>query len=263
MVRELNTKGIKTLSNDLGLPTKKIYDFLFYLKQAVSIDNRLLVRKLGVSKNVLNQIKKHMADFLKPVSDQTALNPKGIDLANQILEKSYQAEESIWQNLKGNKNSENIIRILEKYDSARPQPDRNWDQFTATVATTAKRVTLMDFFQDIQEKKVLCLGDDDLVSVAVANLKKSAQVSVLDIDKQLLDAIETISKKENIQVITQAYDARQSLPRNFMGKFDVVLSCFYPERFRLWIRRITPEESICATATATGPKSDSYQYTRY
>jgi predicted methyltransferase len=126
--------------------------------------------------------------------------------------------------LKGNKNSENIIRILEKYDSARPQPDRNWDQFTATVATTAKRVTLMDFFQDIQEKKVLCLGDDDLVSVAVANLKKSAQVSVLDIDKQLLDAIETISTKENIQVITQAYDARQSLPRNFMGKFDVVFT---------------------------------------
>ena len=65
------------ISKETGLPVKKVIDMLSYLKESNPIENNELLRRLGVSRNILNQIKDKLSGFFEPPSESTSiLNPK-------------------------------------------------------------------------------------------------------------------------------------------------------------------------------------------
>ena len=68
------------------------------------------------------------------------------------------------------------------------------------------------------------MGDDDFTSVACANLHTAPVVTVLDIDKRILDKIDLISQVEELRINTDNYDARKTLSPANLGKFDVVFT---------------------------------------
>lgn len=214
---------ILSLSKELGIPVNKIAELFWVLKDGNPIENDLLVQKIGVSKNVLNQIKKNLSIFFNPVSPTTCLNNNGISYAGTIIEDYYKSEDELL-NLSNSPSFLSTISLLEKYETLRPTPNRNLDQFSATLETVGKRAAIMDFFSDIRGKRILFLGDDDLTSVAVANLKKADEIVVLDIDLRILDVIKKIAKKENLTIKTMLYDARKTPIKDFVGKFDVVFT---------------------------------------
>jgi predicted RNA methylase len=214
---------ISQASKETGVPTKKILDLLFILRTGEPVDNNELVQGTGVSKNALNQTKAFLSDLLEPPSKKTQLDASVVQEVQSIFGADYKPEEVLWSILE-DENYRRSVELLEKYTDQRPSPERRYDQFTATVETTAKRVSLLGFFGDVEGKRLLFLGDDDFTSVATANLEGAERVVVLDIDERILGEIRNVSENHNLGIETVRYDARQKLPKELMGKFDVVFT---------------------------------------
>src|SRR3990167_5491096 len=87
-------------SKKIGIPVKKIVDVLTILSDA-EVENNQLVIKTGISKNVLNQIKKELQSLFKPTSAVTALSEKGKNDSKNF--KEQKKEEEMWNVLKDNK----------------------------------------------------------------------------------------------------------------------------------------------------------------
>ncbi len=207
------------ISKQLGLPVKKVMDMLWALKSS-QIENNDLVRRVGISRNVINQVKEGLENLLEPVSGKTALNDQGRNVVGELFLGSYETEESMWAFLERNNQFGKVVNLLKGYKNLRAEPKRDYDQFTATIETTTRRAILMDFFEDIKGKRILFLGDDDFTSVAVSHVGKPARVCVLDIDPRILEGIKIASAG----IETTKYDARKVLPDELRGKFDVVFT---------------------------------------
>lgn len=211
------------ISRETGIPTKKVLDLLFSLRSGEPVENNDLLQRIGVSRNALSQAKKLLSSLLKPSSKNTQLKPETIGEIANLFESGYKPEETLWSIFES-KNFEATVSLLEKYKDQRPSPNREYDQFTATIETTAKRACLLNFFEDIEGKRLLFLGDNDFTSVAVASFRKASEITVLDIDKRILDKIDSISKGEGLNINSDNYDAREILPGLYTGKFDVVFT---------------------------------------
>ena len=227
------------ISKETGVPVKKIQDMLYILSSGVSVDNTQLIQALGVSRNALNQVKLLLSKYLKDPSENTQLNAEGEkEIKNMFLDSGYLPEESLFSLLEDQQYKE-TIEFLRSVQKVRPTPNREYDQFIATVETTAKRGALLQFMDDIEGKRVLFLGDDDFTSVAIAKYKKAEEITVLDIDKRILGEIGNISIKQNFGIKTAEYDARKILPGDFLGKYDVVFTDppYTPNGIKLFVSR--------------------------
>jgi predicted methyltransferase len=95
------------------------------------------------------------------------------------------------------------------------------DQCPATATTTLRRLKLLSSRQDLNGR-LLLLGDDDLLSVAIAATNPSTRVTVLDLDSDLLNRIEESSPHSRMEVLR--HDLRQGLPSELVGCFDVAFT---------------------------------------
>ena len=102
------------------------------------------------------------------------------------------------------------------------QPDDNLDQCPATVGTTMRRLRLLLANENIKERKLLLLGDDDLLSVAINAAEPSASCTVIDLDVRLLARIERWSQPGCEQLL--CHDLRSELPVELQQRFDVVFT---------------------------------------
>lgn len=229
---------INKIARETGIPIKKMLDFLFILRTGEPVENNELLQRVGVAKNALNQAKELLSSVLKPPSKVTQLNEGSTQEVQSLFGADYSLEEALWAVLE-NSNYKKSIELLGKYAEQRPSPERKYDQFTATVETTARRASLLNFFEDIAGKRLLFLGDDDFTSVAVANFHTASEIVVLDIDDRILDKIGLASKAENLTINSSKYDARRSLPALYSGKFDVVFTDppYTTEGIRLFVSR--------------------------
>lgn len=229
---------INQISKELGIPTKKMLDFLFVLQSGEPVENNELVQRIGVSKNALNQTKEFLSSLLKPSSKNTQLDEGAFAEIRSLFASDYMPEESLWSLLE-NGYYRKSIELLEKYADQRPSPDRKYDQFTATIETTARRASLLNFFEDVRDKRLLFLGDDDFTSVVVASLKEASGVMVLDIDDRILDNIRKVAKTESLEIGLENYDARKTLPTTYRQKFDIVFTDppYTPEGIKLFVSR--------------------------
>lgn len=229
---------ILQVSKDTGIQTKKVLDFLYYLRGGDPVENNVLLQKLGVSKNALNQAKEFLSSLLESPSKNTQLKGGIVEEIQTLFDSNYKPEDVSWTFLAGEDYSQ-AIKLLEKYKDRRPSPERKYDQFTATVETTAKRASLLNFFEDVRGKRLLFLGDDDFTSVAVASLKKASGVMVLDIDDRILDNIIKVAKIESLEIGLENYDARKTLPVAYRQKFDIVFTDppYTPKGIKLFVSR--------------------------
>jgi len=140
--------------------------------------------------------------------------------------------------LKGGQFKE-TVNLLQNIKKKRPLPKREYDQFTATPETTARRASLLSFFGDVKGKKLLFLGDDDFTSIATASLREAEKIVILDIDERILREIQDLSDSHKFEIKTVKYDARKKLPKELVGKYDVVFTDppYTPEGFNLFVSR--------------------------
>ncbi|HWG63116.1 MAG TPA: bis-aminopropyl spermidine synthase family protein [Streptosporangiaceae bacterium] len=112
--------------------------------------------------------------------------------------------------------------------AAAPGAKPELDQTHCTVATKIRRVLRMQEAGALDGKAVIILGDDDLVSVAIAAFCRLAggpitirRLTVVDADPDVLDFVGRSVADLGLDVELCHHDLREPLPSGLTGAFDV------------------------------------------
>ena len=119
---------------------------------------------------------------------------------------------------------EDILKRHKKYAKMRPTVNTSIDQSFATPETAVYRAAFMADRGDLEGKKILFVGDDDLTSIPTAMSGLCDEVVVMDIDERLLNLINNISEKEGLNIKTIKQDFRNPIKNEYMGAFDTVFT---------------------------------------
>lgn len=129
--------------------------------------------------------------------------------------------------------SDVLARLTEILDQS-PQVDVQIDQSQCTVETSLRRAILCLREHCLIGKNILCVGDDDLVSISLGLLLKRlfpnakeqrAGLTVMDIDERFLRFIGDMAAIEDISVTCRHVDLRRPLPQEWSGQYD----CFFTD----------------------------------
>ncbi len=111
----------------------------------------------------------------------------------------------------------------------RPAATADYDQGHITVASTIERVRTFARFGDLWEGvRVALLGDDDLLSVALALTGMPERVTVFEIDQRLVEFIGELADRHRLPIEISTHDLARPLPREQRGCYDTFL-CDPPE----------------------------------
>lgn len=114
-----------------------------------------------------------------------------------------------------------LIKEYDEITKSRPIPINVYDQGVIDNESAISRFLFMLSRGDLYKKKILILGDDDLMSILFSLSKVVDEVVVLEIDKRLVDFINMIKKEKNLKNIeAYEYDARDPLDKRFKDRFD-------------------------------------------
>lgn len=115
-----------------------------------------------------------------------------------------------------------IRRIIVKIRAESSHPVRgDLDQCPATPATVLRRLTLLAQPPEARTAAILLIGDDDLLSVALAVGQIRSRIAVLDADRALL---RLIARHAGSAVEVIRADVRRGLPPALHHRFDQVFT---------------------------------------
>jgi predicted methyltransferase len=206
---------------NLDLKISEIEGLLFILKSESEISNNSLIRKSGLPKETLKMFKKSMASYLEDSGeDEVRLNNLGKNELSKIQVRPYKW--ALYSPDEDKLSYKDVLEIKNKYDI---KAKREYDQFLATPETTYKKANVVCEKGAVQGKNLAFIGDDDLVSLALASLCKSYKsITVFDVDGELLSKIETGTKDLNFKnIYTVKYDVRKELSQKYLGRFDTII----------------------------------------
>ena len=113
--------------------------------------------------------------------------------------------------------------VLDKFlkiQRKRPPALHEYDQGYITPENTIARVVLADSRGDIRGKDVVVLGDDDLMSIAVALTGLAKRVTILEIDERLVNFIKEVSEEYSLNIDARVHDLREPLPEDVLSSYD-------------------------------------------
>lgn len=113
--------------------------------------------------------------------------------------------------------------LLEAYREAtagRPEPLLEYDQGYLSEDSTIARVAFADMKGDLRGRRIIVLGDDDLLSIALGLSGLPEEIMVLEIDERLVEFIEKVSKDRGLKVTVKKHDLRCPLPSTLLANFD-------------------------------------------
>ncbi len=141
---------------------------------------------------------------------------------------------------------------LEEYSSGRPRVDTRLDQAYGTHETALRRALYMLEEGDLEGRRVLFLGDDDLTSIAAGLLGVAGRIVVVEIDERLTRLISEASEEEELGIECILHDLREPLPPELNGVFDTFLTDppYTVEGLRLFLSRGIEALRTRRTATA-------------
>ncbi len=215
----ISLSEMQKLNNDLTL--EQIEGILYLIYSEKGLTNAELIRKTGLPKETLRRFKSSISDLLvEPDSDNILFKQEfWSDLEKMNLSPHKwclleYSDELLAQQLRG---------IRKEYFL---EPKREFDQFFATEETSVAKVKVIKDRSGIKGKRIALLGDDDLLSVVFGLLgDEYAQITVFDIDKDIIDTIEKICRDKGFTNIkTECFDARKSLRPEFIGRFDLFVT---------------------------------------
>ncbi|RDI33294.1 bis-aminopropyl spermidine synthase family protein [Lentzea flaviverrucosa] len=130
-----------------------------------------------------------------------------------------------------------------------PPPLSSLDHVQATAETALNRAVWLDSAYDLTGRRLLCLGDHDLTSLAVAAVNPHVSITVVDLDERLLEFIDSRAAARGLDIRTLHCDMRFGLPASLLESFDLVFSDppYSPEGMGLFAGRgIEALEDIAA-----------------
>ncbi len=161
----------------------------------------------------------------KTDTDLLTLTKKGIQVTQKLLKIKHK-ESFTCQTCFGKTIliKDMFLQVYKKFNeivSKRPKVKFEFDQAPIHPRDAINRVVFMYEKGDLEGKEIILLGDDDLVSLAMALTRLPEKVTILDVDDDLLSFIKKISKEEKLNIEVIKHDLRYPIPENLSGTFDV------------------------------------------
>lgn len=116
--------------------------------------------------------------------------------------------------------------IMERFKDVtqeRPPVKEEFDQGYMSHESVLRKIIFMYERGDLGGH-IFVLGDDDLLSIALALTRVPERIFVVDIDEELLSYIDSLCRKYDLSIEVSLYDVRRELPGKLMEKFDVFVS---------------------------------------
>ena len=125
-----------------------------------------------------------------------------------------------------------LAQLIEKAPASR----KSLDHVSATAETAVRRALWLECTFDLDNARVLCVGDHDLTSVAIAEVNPRTAVTVVDIDDDILGYIDSMGYA-SIRCLWS--DFRYGLAPHAEGWADLVFTDppYTPEGVRLFLGR--------------------------
>ncbi|HEY6041919.1 MAG TPA: bis-aminopropyl spermidine synthase family protein [Anaerolineae bacterium] len=115
-------------------------------------------------------------------------------------------------------------RFVEIFNSHPRGENPDFDQAPMTPASTARRLSWMIESGDVIGRQVAILGDDDLLSVALALSGMARSVTMLEIDPRLCEFISHVAATEHLDINVRQQDLCAFLPQDMLGRFDTFVT---------------------------------------
>jgi hypothetical protein len=130
------------------------------------------------------------------------------------------------------------VEVLE-WQRRLPPPDRDLDHVAATADTVVSRARLLNTSYWLDGAHLICVGDRDLTSLAVAATCPGVRVSVVDVDEGVLAAIRAIAREQGLNVQTVFADLRHGPPASLLETGDLAFTDppYTPEGIQLFAAR--------------------------
>jgi hypothetical protein len=176
-----------------------------------------ILKKLFSEKTPWELISELEIDFGTFVEIMNNLYKKGLIEAkngkikiSQLARKYVKREKEI--------NTRKIASALNKIIRSLPEPKDEFDQGVQRIKDYINRAILMHKFGDL-EKNIVILGDD-LQGITFGLTKIPRKIVVLEIDEDLVNFINEVSRKYDLNLKAFVYDVRKKLPNKFKEKFE-------------------------------------------
>ena len=132
------------------------------------------------------------------------------------------------------------LNNIKNYLNKRPNPEFALDQSHADTPTVIKKVLYLLKKGDIEGRKIIFLGDDDNISLAVGLTKLAKKITVVDIDNRVLNFLSDSAKELSLKNFNvKNHDLRENCPQDIINKYDVVIMDppYTIEGLRLFLKR--------------------------
>jgi predicted methyltransferase len=118
-----------------------------------------------------------------------------------------------------------IMPEYEQLAKGRPEVTAEFDQGVVPLEKNLDRIAYIYERGDLENKSIFILGDDDILSIGLALTGKCKRITVVEIDKRVNKFIRKVIREKcwtNVDVYD--YDARDPVPDELKGKFDVFVT---------------------------------------
>lgn len=119
---------------------------------------------------------------------------------------------------------EEVGRTMAELMRGLPPGNRGLDHVPATPATAVRRAGFLAESFDLAGASVLCLGDHDLTSLALAQLCPAAEIAVVDVDERLLAYVGRVAEARGWRVRPLFADLRVELPPSVREACDLLFT---------------------------------------
>ncbi|MGW6447019.1 bis-aminopropyl spermidine synthase family protein [Lentzea sp. NPDC055074] len=171
-----------------------------------------LVRLPAVPRRTVQDLLKALGDDAESSGDRYRIAPG--------LVTAYRAEFGV----SGVRDHTDVLRQILVDVADVPPPLSSLDHVQATAETALNRAVWLDSTYELSGKRLLCLGDHDLTSLAVAAVNPTVSITVVDLDERLLEFIDSRAQARGLDIRTLHCDMRFGLPQAVLESADLVFS---------------------------------------
>lgn len=117
-----------------------------------------------------------------------------------------------------------IMRRYLKYRNLVDFDSDDYDQLEILPEAVENKLSMMMRKNDLLNRDILCIGDDDLMSVAMSLTGLPKSITVFDIDEKIVEFLKKISPRLPVPIRVLEINLLKSPPKNLCNKFDVFVT---------------------------------------
>jgi predicted methyltransferase len=126
--------------------------------------------------------------------------------------------------LKKEKGLKDIMRQYLKYRKSVDFDNDNYDQLELLPKAASNKLSMMMKKNDLLNRDILCIGDDDLFSVAMSLTGLPKSITVFDIDEKIINFIKKASPRLPVSIKAVNINLLKPLPKKYRDSFDVFVA---------------------------------------